>query len=100
MSANSFRAWSERIVLDYGQDQTPCSSPERQAEPALSRRFVRYARRATPARAGGEPLRSAMGLLAGIRVLVVEDDPVMGIDITEVIEEADGKVVGPVKSIK
>jgi DNA-binding NtrC family response regulator len=40
-----------------------------------------------------------MGLLAGLRVLVVEDDPVTGIDITEVIEEADGEVVGPVRSI-
>jgi DNA-binding response OmpR family regulator len=41
-----------------------------------------------------------MGLLAGIRVLVVEDDDLVGIDLTDVIERADGAVVGPVKSIK
>ena len=41
-----------------------------------------------------------MGLLTGMRVLVVEDDPVTGIDITEVIQGADGEVVGPLRSIK
>jgi DNA-binding NtrC family response regulator len=41
-----------------------------------------------------------MGLLAGMRVLVVEDDPVTGIDLTEVIEGAAGQVVGPAKSIE
>ncbi len=40
-----------------------------------------------------------MGLVAGLRVLVVEDDPVIGIDMTEVIQDAAGEVVGPAKSI-
>ena len=41
-----------------------------------------------------------MGLLAGMRVLVVEDDDIVATDVTDVIERADGEVVGPVKSIK
>lgn len=35
-----------------------------------------------------------------MRVLVVEDDPVVAADVSDVIERADGEVVGPVKSIK
>jgi DNA-binding NtrC family response regulator len=41
-----------------------------------------------------------MGLLAGLRVLVVEDDPIVGIDLSDIIAEADGEVVGPLNSIK
>jgi DNA-binding response OmpR family regulator len=41
-----------------------------------------------------------MGLLAGMRVLVVEDDPVIGIDVTDMIEHAAGEVIGPVTSTK
>jgi len=41
-----------------------------------------------------------MGLLAGMRVLVVEDDPVVATDVSDVIERADGEVVGPAKSIE
>jgi CheY-like chemotaxis protein len=50
--------------------------------------------------AGIEPAGSGMGLLSGLRVLVVEDDPVTAIDISDMIERADGEVLGPVKSIK
>ena len=41
-----------------------------------------------------------MGLLAGMRVLVVEDDHVVATDVTDAIERADGEVVGPVSSLK
>ena len=41
-----------------------------------------------------------MGLLAGMRVLVVEDDAVVATDLSDVIERADGEVIGPVKSIQ
>lgn len=41
-----------------------------------------------------------MGLLSGIRVLLVEDDAVIATDLSEVIQRADGRVVGPITSIK
>jgi DNA-binding response OmpR family regulator len=41
-----------------------------------------------------------MGLLAGMRVLLVEDDPVVGIDVSDMIQHADGEVIGPVTSTK
>ena len=41
-----------------------------------------------------------MGLLSGMRVLVLEDDLVIATDVTDVIERAGGEVVGPFKSVK
>lgn len=39
-------------------------------------------------------------MINGLRVLVVEDDPAISLDITDLIERAEGQVVGPVKSIR
>jgi DNA-binding NtrC family response regulator len=38
-------------------------------------------------------------MLNGLRVLVVEDDPAIATDISDLIERAEGEVVGPVGSL-
>ncbi|MBL0405742.1 response regulator [Microvirga aerilata] len=39
-------------------------------------------------------------MLNGLRVLVVEDDPAIATDISDLIERAEGEVVGPVGSLR
>jgi DNA-binding NtrC family response regulator len=39
-------------------------------------------------------------MLSGLRVLVVEDEPVVADDIREMIKEAEGEVVGPLSSVQ
>lgn len=39
-------------------------------------------------------------MINGLRVLVVEDDPGISLDITDLIERAEGEVIGPTKSIR
>jgi DNA-binding NtrC family response regulator len=39
-------------------------------------------------------------MLSGLRVLVVEDEPVVAEDIREMIREAEGEVVGPLSSVQ
>ncbi|NBJ09874.1 response regulator [Microvirga arsenatis] len=39
-------------------------------------------------------------MLNGMRVLVVEDDPAIATDISDLIERAEGEVVGPVGSLR
>jgi len=39
-------------------------------------------------------------MLNGLRVLVVEDDPAIATDISDLIERAEGEVIGPVGSIR
>jgi DNA-binding NtrC family response regulator len=39
-------------------------------------------------------------MLNGLRVLVVEDDSAIAMDISELIERAEGEVVGPVGSLQ
>jgi len=39
-------------------------------------------------------------MLSGLRVLVVEDDPGIATDITDLVERAEGSVVGPVGSLQ
>ena len=39
-------------------------------------------------------------MLSGLRVLVVEDEPVVAEDIGETIREAEGEVVGPFASVQ
>jgi hypothetical protein len=96
------------IVLDYGRPKSSfsCGSlvDAGSCAPGAELGFLSGLNECAPLSragvAGVERFRSTMGLLAGMRVLVVEDDPVTGIDITEVIQGADGEVVGPIKSIK
>ena len=38
-------------------------------------------------------------MLNGLRVLVVEDDPAVATDISDLIERAEGEVIGPVGSL-
>jgi CheY-like chemotaxis protein len=39
-------------------------------------------------------------MISGLRVLVVEDEPVVAEDIAEMIREAEGEVVGPCASVQ
>ena len=39
-------------------------------------------------------------MLNGLRVLVVEDDPTIATDISDLIERAEGQVIGPVGSLR
>jgi DNA-binding NtrC family response regulator len=39
-------------------------------------------------------------MLSGLRVLIVEDEPVLADDLSEIIAEAEGVVVGPVATVK
>ncbi len=39
-------------------------------------------------------------MLNGLRVLVVEDDPAIATDISDLIERAEGEVIGPVGSLR
>jgi CheY-like chemotaxis protein len=39
-------------------------------------------------------------MISGLRVLVVEDEPVVAYDIGEMIKEAEGEVVGPFASVQ
>ena len=39
-------------------------------------------------------------MLSGMNVLVVEDDPTIAMDISDLIERAEGSVVGPVGSLR
>ncbi len=39
-------------------------------------------------------------MLNGLRVLVVEDDPAIAMDVGDLIERAEGDVVGPVGSLR
>jgi DNA-binding NtrC family response regulator len=39
-------------------------------------------------------------MLSGLRVLIVEDEPVLADDLNEIITEAEGVVVGPVATVK
>jgi CheY-like chemotaxis protein len=39
-------------------------------------------------------------MISGLRVLVVEDEPVAALDIGEMIREAEGEVVGPFASVQ
>jgi len=39
-------------------------------------------------------------MLSGLRVLVVEDDPAIATDVADLIERAEGVVVGPVGSLQ
>ena len=39
-------------------------------------------------------------MLTGLRVLVVEDDPGIATDISDVVERAEGEVVGPVGTLR
>ena len=39
-------------------------------------------------------------MLSGLRVLIVEDEPVLSDDLSEIITEAEGVVVGPVATVR
>ena len=39
-------------------------------------------------------------MITGLRVLLVEDEPVVAFDIGEMIREAEGEVVGPFASVR
>jgi DNA-binding NtrC family response regulator len=39
-------------------------------------------------------------MLSGLHVLVVEDDPTIAADISDLIERAEGQVLGPVNSLR
>jgi DNA-binding NtrC family response regulator len=39
-------------------------------------------------------------MLNGLRVLIVEDDPAIATDISDLIERAEGEVIGPVGSLR
>lgn len=39
-------------------------------------------------------------MLTGLRVLVVEDDPAIATDISDLVERAEGEVVGPAGSLR
>jgi DNA-binding NtrC family response regulator len=39
-------------------------------------------------------------MLSGLRVLIVEDEPVLSDDLSEIITAAEGVVVGPVATVK
>jgi DNA-binding NtrC family response regulator len=39
-------------------------------------------------------------MLSGLRVLIVEDEPMLADDLSEIITEAEGVVVGPVATVK
>src|SRR5688500_12143878 len=41
-----------------------------------------------------------MPMLSGLRVLIVEDEPVLADDLSEIITEAEGVVVGPIATVK
>jgi DNA-binding response OmpR family regulator len=41
----------------------------------------------------------ASALLAGLRILIVEDEPIIALGISETIVEAGGSVIGPVHTV-
>ncbi|HEV7691096.1 MAG TPA: response regulator [Hyphomonadaceae bacterium] len=48
----------------------------------------------------GAPHAGALSCLAGARILVVEDEPFIAMDLMLAIEDAGGKAVGPATSVR
>jgi PAS domain S-box-containing protein len=81
----SYRAdgmtWDIRLPLPAA----PASEPRRQASP------MRTAKSAE----GGPPAEEAPGRIAGRRFLIVEDEPLVALELSTILEEAKAEVVGP-----
>jgi CheY-like chemotaxis protein len=48
----------------------------------------------------GAPHAGALSRLAGARILVVEDEPFIAMDLVLAIEDAGGKAIGPATSVR